>query len=254
MASCPQRTLTSTSRISLTKPFTPRTLRNLRNILSSNESSEDYQHPRNAAVLIPFCNVNNEPSILFELRAKSLRTHSGEVSFPGGRVDESDHTFTDAAVRETNEELGINPSTIEVLGQIGPPELDRVGKMRVWPIVGFLHTDRYDSHLGEDVALPSVDMDAIRRQASRDEVGTTFHLPLATLVAPARLKPTMFRGGRPYWSIDVTDIVSKHIEVELDPTSGSVDEVGSGVAGKVEVWGLTGWYLSLILKKLRIHH
>jgi hypothetical protein len=97
-------------------------------------------------------------------------------------------------------------------------------------------------------------MDAVRSQASKDEVGTVFHLPLSMLVAPARLKPTLFRGARPYWSIDVTDIVSRYCDLDLDPNSGSVDEVGSGVGGKVEVWGLTGWYLSLMLKQLRIHH
>lgn len=96
-------------------------------------------------------------------------------------------------------------------------------------------------------------MDAVRSQASKDEVGTAFHLPLSSLISPARLKPSKFRGGKPYWSIDVTDIIQKYVDIELDPNPGSVDEVGSGVCGKVEVWGLTGWYLSLLMKRLRVY-
>ncbi|RXW23887.1 hypothetical protein EST38_g1946 [Candolleomyces aberdarensis] len=179
--------------------------------------------------------------------------HSGEVSFPGGRVDESDASFTQAALRETDEELGLKPSAIEVLGYIGPPEFEMRGKMRVWPIIGFVHASGCDPNLDEDAVLPSLDMDAVRSQASKDEVGTAFHLPLSSLISPARLKPTLFRGGKPYWSIDVTDIIQKYLDVELDPNSGSVDEVGPGVGGKVEVWGLTGWYLSMLMKRLRVY-
>ncbi|KAJ3549742.1 hypothetical protein NMY22_g768 [Coprinellus aureogranulatus] len=176
------------------KPFTPRILRNLRDALNTSETFASCQHPKNAAVLIPFCNVDNEPSILFELRAKALRNHSGEVSFPGGRVDDTDDSFTQAALRETDEELGISPSRIEVLGQIGPPEMDLRGRLRVWPIVGFVHAhaSSMDPNLDEDAVLPSLDMDAVRSRASKDEVGTAFHLPLSTLVAPVRLKPTLF--------------------------------------------------------------
>lgn len=187
---------------------------------------------------------------------------------------QTDSSFTQAALRETDEELGISPSSVEVLGQIGPPEMDLRGRLRVWPIVvslksitvsfplrkpyhtqGFVHAqaNSSDPNLDEDAVLPSLDMDAVRSRASKDEVGTAFHLPLSMLVAPARLKPTLFRGTRPYWSIDVTDIVSRYCDLDLDPNSGSVDEVGSGVGGKVEVWGLTGWYLSLMLRKLRIY-
>lgn len=82
LSSCPQKVAhlaSSASRIPLNKPFTPRTLRSLREILTTPGTYASYEHPTNAAVLIPFCNVDNEPSVLFELRAKALRSHSGEV-------------------------------------------------------------------------------------------------------------------------------------------------------------------------------
>jgi len=73
------QSIASTSLISLSKPFTRGTLRSIRQLLNTNKSYEEYQHPKNAAVLIPFCNVNGEPSILFEMRSKALRSHSGEI-------------------------------------------------------------------------------------------------------------------------------------------------------------------------------
>lgn len=119
---------------------------------------------------------------------------------------------------------------------------------------GFLHVNGFDPNIEEDAALPSLDMAAIREKASKDEVETTFHLPLSTFASAARLKHTLFRDDQPYWSIDVTDIVSTHLQTAPEATSGSVDEVVDGGFGdKIEVWGLTGWYLSLILKKLKIH-
>lgn len=84
LSACPQKAAhfaSSVSRIPLNKPFTPRTLNQLRDILNTSETHASYQHPSNAAVLIPLCNVNNEPSVLFELRSKALRSHSGEVRY-----------------------------------------------------------------------------------------------------------------------------------------------------------------------------
>ena len=66
---------------SLTSPLTRRTLSNIRNILAQNYDQETNRYDpaeRHAAVLVPFCNVNDKPGILLEVRGK-LRTHSGEV-------------------------------------------------------------------------------------------------------------------------------------------------------------------------------
>ncbi|KAF9563951.1 hypothetical protein CPC08DRAFT_705669 [Agrocybe pediades] len=134
--------LASTTPIPLTKPFTPNTLQAIRNLLKNNIHSDGAvlspqadKKTRNAAVLIPFCNVDNEPGLLLEVRAKTLRSHSGEISFPGGRVDETDSTLVNAALRETQEELGIDPRRVEILGRIGPPEFNLAGNMMVYPFV-----------------------------------------------------------------------------------------------------------------------
>jgi len=80
--------LSSAASISLTKPITPNTLQTLRSLLKENAYSDSAVHgltfngeTRNAAVLIPFCNVDNEPGILLEVRAKTLRSHSGEIRY-----------------------------------------------------------------------------------------------------------------------------------------------------------------------------
>jgi hypothetical protein len=99
---------------------------------------------------------------------------------------------------------------------------------------------------------------------SISEVAVVFHVPLTDLTAPGRLRPYLFRGERPYWAVDVTDLVRS--AEELSGTSGSIsvstelvhgeaqlDEVGSGKEGRVEIWGLTGWYLSLLLRRLQVY-
>jgi len=79
------RALASSALISLTNPITPSTLQTLKNVLNRtpNASKTAITDPslksRHAAVLIPFCNVEGEPGILLEVRAKGLRSHSGEL-------------------------------------------------------------------------------------------------------------------------------------------------------------------------------
>lgn len=58
----------------------------------------------NYAVLLPIIEQHNEPHILFEVRAYELRRQPGEICFPGGRVDQSDATEKETAIRETIEE------------------------------------------------------------------------------------------------------------------------------------------------------
>jgi len=193
-----------------------------------------------------------------ELRGKTLRTHSGEVSFPGGRVDDTDKSFLYTALRETHEELGIHPRRVDVLGQLGPPEFNKTGDMRVWPFVGFVrpkHTE-YELHrMAEDEPLPSIDLLSLHSELSPNEVAMAFHLPLATIVNPSNMRTRGFRDGRTYPAIDVTDIVSTSKGRRIGVTTeSSQDLIGVTTDGKVEVWGLSGWYLALLMRTLRVYH
>lgn len=69
------------------------------------------------AVLIPLIKVDDDWEIIYELRAKTLKSQPGEISFPGGRV-EKDETFQETSVRETMEELLIQDDNIEIIGEL----------------------------------------------------------------------------------------------------------------------------------------
>ena len=70
------------------------------------------------AVLIPLVQVDGEWRVLFEVRSLTMRKQPGDISFPGGRIDPTDASPMGAAIRETHEELGVNPTCIKVLGQM----------------------------------------------------------------------------------------------------------------------------------------
>src|SRR5437588_7484411 len=71
---------------------------------------------RKAAVLLGIFEHEREASIVFIRRAATLRAHSGEIAFPGGAVDPTDSSPVMAALREGQEEIGLDPSRVEVLG------------------------------------------------------------------------------------------------------------------------------------------
>jgi 8-oxo-dGTP pyrophosphatase MutT (NUDIX family) len=72
---------------------------------------------RESAVLLPIvCEPAQPPSLLFTVRRHDLPTHAGQISFPGGKRDPNDIDAAATAIRETTEELGIEPAAVEVLG------------------------------------------------------------------------------------------------------------------------------------------
>lgn len=72
---------------------------------------------RNYSVLIPIIKNNNRLEIIYELRSKNLDSQPGEISFPGGEVEEHE-TFEEAAIRETMEELNIEKENIDIIGEL----------------------------------------------------------------------------------------------------------------------------------------
>ncbi|KAJ1820145.1 hypothetical protein GGH91_001201 [Coemansia sp. RSA 2671] len=88
-----------------------------------------------AAVLLLLCTEKGRPCILFEERQRRLLAHGGEVCFAGGKADSEDPTLVHTALRETREELGLDPSLVRVLGRM-PPVPSKNGLLRVHPVVG----------------------------------------------------------------------------------------------------------------------
>lgn len=73
-----------------------------------------------SAVLIPLVQVDGEWHILFEVRSLKMRKQPGDISFPGGRIDSTDPTPWAAALRETYEELGVDPKTVTLVQKLSP--------------------------------------------------------------------------------------------------------------------------------------
>ena len=78
---------------------------------------EGHEHVRPSAVLAAFWEHEGELEVLLTRRSQELRAHKGEVSFPGGRSNPGEDLVA-AALRETSEEVGLEPSTVEILGEL----------------------------------------------------------------------------------------------------------------------------------------
>ncbi len=76
--------------------------------------------PRPAAVLIPVVARPGGASMLLTLRTTGLRDHSGQIAFPGGKIDPGDATPAAAALREASEEVGLDPGRVTPLGYLAP--------------------------------------------------------------------------------------------------------------------------------------
>ncbi|AIR87925.1 CoA pyrophosphatase [Pseudomonas cremoricolorata] len=88
-----------------------------------------------AAVLLPITRCE-EPELVLTLRAQGLSTHGGEVAFPGGRRDPEDPSLVFTALREAEEEIGLPPGLVEVLGPLSP--LISLHGLKVTPFVGLI--------------------------------------------------------------------------------------------------------------------
>jgi len=128
-----------------------------------------------AAVLLPVIQ-RAEPQLLFTRRTERLARHSGQVSFPGGRSEQSDLSAVETALRETQEETGIGPSFVNVAGYL----------------------DRYLTGTGFDIQ-PVVGLvkDGFALVPDPREVAEIFEVPLAFLCDPAnRRRESRDIGGR----------------------------------------------------------
>jgi 8-oxo-dGTP pyrophosphatase MutT (NUDIX family) len=121
-------------------------------------------HPTPAAVLVPLVNRPQGLTVLLTERSRDLPDHPGQISFPGGRIDPGDTSAAAAALREAQEEVGLPPQAVTVLGELS--DYETVTGYRVQPIVGWVE--------------PPFDLvpDPV-------EVADVFEVPLAFLMEPA---------------------------------------------------------------------
>jgi 8-oxo-dGTP pyrophosphatase MutT (NUDIX family) len=117
-------------------PPTPPDLSQL--LLSPEQAAAMDAHGRtDAAVLVPLYGWPQEPGLVLTERRSDLRRHAGEISFPGGRQDEPDEDLRTTALRETEEEVGLDRRQVELVGAL-PPIGTYVTSYRIHPFVGLI--------------------------------------------------------------------------------------------------------------------
>jgi 8-oxo-dGTP pyrophosphatase MutT (NUDIX family) len=111
----------------------------LRRVLLSAEEAVhlDVRGRTDAAVLVPLYVQDGELHAVFTRRRDDLRRHPGEISFPGGRYDESEPDLTATALREAEEEIGLPRDAVEILGALEPTPTIATG-YAVYPFVGMI--------------------------------------------------------------------------------------------------------------------
>ena len=123
--------------------------------------------PRPAAVLVPLVlhEIRKDgPTVLFTRRTDHLYHHPGQISFPGGGMEEGDSSAEETAVREAQEEIGLVPERIEIIGRL--PDYTTGTGFRVTPVVGLLR--------------PPIEL-----KLDSFEVAEAFEVPLAHFLDPA---------------------------------------------------------------------
>ena len=135
---------------------------------------------RPASVLVPIVQRPQELSVLFTRRTAHLRDHSGQISFPGGRAEPHDASPEATALREAEEEIGLQPQRIEVLGKLS--DYHTRTDFRVTPVVGLV--------------APGFELRLDAR-----EVEEVFEVPLSFLLDPAHHERHWreFRGRRVHY-------------------------------------------------------
>jgi 8-oxo-dGTP pyrophosphatase MutT (NUDIX family) len=139
--------------------------------------------PVPAAVLIPIVERDPQLTVLLTQRAAELKNHAGQISFPGGRIESADAGPVQAALRETEEEIGLERRFIEVVGFL--PDHLIISGYRVTPVVAFVRP-------GFTLRLDAT------------EVTATFEVPLDFVLDPANHKARRRKLGE--GEIEVYDI------------------------------------------------
>ncbi len=135
--------------------------------------------PLHASVLVPIV-MRERPTVLLTERTKHLSTHSGQIAFPGGKVDQDDADASATALREAREEIGLDPSLVDVLGLL--PQYVTGTAFIITPVIALVQAD-------------------FTMNPNSYEVADVFEVPLEFLMDPANHQRHAFEweGVRREW-------------------------------------------------------
>jgi 8-oxo-dGTP pyrophosphatase MutT (NUDIX family) len=132
------------------------------------------ENPVPAAVLMPIVDRPDGMTMLLTQRASQMARHPAQISFPGGRLEQEDPDFASAALREANEEIGLDPARVQVFGYL--PDHLVISGFRVTPVLG--------------IVSPPFSL-----ELNPAEVAGVFEVPLAHVLDSANHKARMRRIG-----------------------------------------------------------
>jgi 8-oxo-dGTP pyrophosphatase MutT (NUDIX family) len=133
-----------------------------------------------AAVLMAFVPREDALSVILTKRTDKMKSHSGQIAFAGGKIDKGDASAVDAALREAQEEIGLDPGKVEIIGVM--PEYLTGSGFRISPVVAMVEPDA-------------------QLAANPDEVEYIFEVPFGFLMNEDnhRTGSRIFRGARRYY-------------------------------------------------------
>lgn len=167
------------------------------------------RQPALAAVLLPLV-MRDELTLLLTQRTLNLRTHSGQIAFPGGRTDDSDVDAVDTALREAHEEIGLPRAHVEVLGTL--PTYVTGSAFIITPVVALVRP-------------------GFVLQPNSGEVADIFEVPLGYLMNPAHHRRH---------EMEFDGVIRQWLSM---PYSDPVTEIDNSAAQERYIWGATAGML-----------
>ncbi len=129
----------------------------------------EFNAKQSSVLVIIHFNHEYTPTIIFTKRSSNLRNHAGEISFPGGRVSDQDHSMIETALRETYEEIGLSIQKEKIIGSLAPTNTYTT-KIVIYPFIVILGKISVPFEPNEEVEqVIEIPLEVLRNHITIDE-------------------------------------------------------------------------------------